>query len=645
MKKSSSTVSALEIYVSPNGRDANNGTKQAPYKTLEKARDAIRELKREGKLPKGGINVLLMGGDHVLTETFVLTPEDSGAKGSPVSYQSAPGEKAIITGARSIEGWKKLTEDVTGLTEQAKGNLFVAEIPKGWRFHYFYVNGVRQQVARWINDDNWHAYPIYRYDDAGINVGPEAPLEHLSGNGDVEMFFVPNEWWNILVTVRNVDPVKRTMDVETKNGVLPAKLTPDWMPHQYNLLNALCLLDQPGDWCVDSEAGRVYYWPPDGTMAGKKAFAPAPNLYNLVRFDGDPENGPSVRYVNFSGLTFSHTDRLEESKWPANWLKRNSESPDGAILMMGVENCEFKDNTILDVGACGLTLAYHVMHVKVVGNEIGRTGSCGIYLYGWGIGKLGVARDNLISRNNIYDVGTAPYWHAAGISLYSSSHNRISHNLVQNMPYAGISIVESMAKQAPPNPGTIKKGLWDADNSYEQFRFAELPQEGTLTPESVEEYLHSDNNTVERNIVYEYMNRLNDGSALYCWAVGINGVWRENIVARRHDTQRTDERAGTANGIYMDDETDQALVEGNLCWGPIGRAWFDNSHGWGAKPIAEMCENTEPPVVASADTSNHYRNNLGSIVEKPAGYDVLLGKIVQDVEKEGGWRGPFVLPT
>ncbi|MEI6083406.1 MAG: hypothetical protein WCS70_03805 [Verrucomicrobiota bacterium] len=26
----------------------------------------------------------------------------------------------------------------------------------------------------------------------------------------------------------------------------------------------------------------------------------------------------------------------------------------------------------------------------------------------------------------------------------------------------------------------------------------------------------------------------------------------------------------------MDDET--ANVEGNLCWGPAGQAWFDNSH-------------------------------------------------------------------
>ena len=41
------------FYVATNGSDENPGTKGKPFATLERARDAIRELKKAGKLPKG----------------------------------------------------------------------------------------------------------------------------------------------------------------------------------------------------------------------------------------------------------------------------------------------------------------------------------------------------------------------------------------------------------------------------------------------------------------------------------------------------------------------------------------------------------------------------------------------------------------
>ena len=39
-----------EIFVSPKGNDAHAGTKAQPFKSLEKARDAARKLKRDGKV-------------------------------------------------------------------------------------------------------------------------------------------------------------------------------------------------------------------------------------------------------------------------------------------------------------------------------------------------------------------------------------------------------------------------------------------------------------------------------------------------------------------------------------------------------------------------------------------------------------------
>ena len=68
-----------EIFVSPKGNDAHAGTKAQPFKSLEKARDAARTLKRDRK----GV-VWLRGGVYEREKAFELTSEDSGSAQKPV---------------------------------------------------------------------------------------------------------------------------------------------------------------------------------------------------------------------------------------------------------------------------------------------------------------------------------------------------------------------------------------------------------------------------------------------------------------------------------------------------------------------------------------------------------------------------------
>jgi len=63
----------LAYYVAIGGADTNPGTRELPFATLERARNVIRELKKEpGGLPSGGVTVLLGGGIHPRTSTFEL---------------------------------------------------------------------------------------------------------------------------------------------------------------------------------------------------------------------------------------------------------------------------------------------------------------------------------------------------------------------------------------------------------------------------------------------------------------------------------------------------------------------------------------------------------------------------------------------
>jgi hypothetical protein len=64
----------VELYISSHGGDGNPGTQDEPLRTLEAARDTIRQTKGDG-----GATVWLYGGRYHLTETFILDERDSGS--------------------------------------------------------------------------------------------------------------------------------------------------------------------------------------------------------------------------------------------------------------------------------------------------------------------------------------------------------------------------------------------------------------------------------------------------------------------------------------------------------------------------------------------------------------------------------------
>ncbi|MHC4116495.1 MAG: hypothetical protein ACYSWO_03200, partial [Planctomycetota bacterium] len=72
----------IELFVSPNGNDINPGTRAQPLKTIEAARDAVREADRNQKR-----TVWLRAGVYELDKPLVLTRDDSGSPGKPVAYR------------------------------------------------------------------------------------------------------------------------------------------------------------------------------------------------------------------------------------------------------------------------------------------------------------------------------------------------------------------------------------------------------------------------------------------------------------------------------------------------------------------------------------------------------------------------------
>jgi hypothetical protein len=679
----SCSLGAAEFHVSVKGVDSNPGTKDLPFATLARARDAVRSLKARSGLPEGGVDVFIHGGEYVLTETVELTPQDSGAPLRPIRYRAADGETPVFTSAQPIQGWRTLTDDTLALPATAKGKVWFAQISKGWRFHSFFVNGVVQQVARAPKSGlkDWRSWPKMvgapRITPEGMWVGvPDDLLTNLPGNGDVEVNFLPVEWWNTLPVLKRVEG----------NQVLLASRNPStWtMEGRYvgynahgemSFRNALAFLTQPGEWCVDSAAGRVYYWPPDGSMTGKTAAAP--KLCELLRLQGDdlmarsdqwrvkfdphgnrveastpalPYSSPSafeqvVHQVELRGLSFVCTDRLPEDHWPVDWLKRNCENPDGALFLQGVEECVIEDCVFHDCGAYAITLDHYAQQVSILKNDIARCGSGGIQANGYGPGTLDVNHHLIIRRNHIRATGL-DYMHSAAVTLFGSGYNDISLNWIADCPYAAVQICSANhvilnqpdAHDDPPTGGPAIDLQGDGTAQF-QLRSHELPlPTGRRDPadyDGVKRFLHSGGNWVARNVVDEFMTTLGDSGALYCWGVDHSTVWIENLMKRVHHRSEI-------WLLYPDDWAGRQLFEGNLGWasahGERGAYW-DHSHTSlpAARPGPMHSLNNKPAVSFDQMTLVWWRENVNAFPVCPDGFSERFATIAADADYEGGW--------
>ena len=100
-----------KLYVSPDGSDANRGTIESPLKTLEQARNQIRQLRSKGE--KQSFSVFLRGGIYRFEEPFVLYSEDSGSKEYPIIYQAYPDEKVVFSGSLPLQvEWKTYNDSI-----------------------------------------------------------------------------------------------------------------------------------------------------------------------------------------------------------------------------------------------------------------------------------------------------------------------------------------------------------------------------------------------------------------------------------------------------------------------------------------------------------------------------------------------------
>ena len=440
---------SVKFYVAPNGKDTWSGNwttpnasrTDGPFATLARARDAIRELKRHqgGKLQQP-ITVMVRGGTYFLNEPLEFTSKDSGSAGFPISYQAYWDEKPTISGGRPIKGWK--IETVNGKT---MWTVTLPEVQSGqWYFQQLWVNGQRRYRAR---------YPSRGYlQIQSIPAAEEKPWDQGQDNfqfyaGDLKAWssvsggeaVVMNRWVDSHLPIDRIDEARKTIYFTQKSRY---RLDSG---DAYYVENILEFFDTPGEWCLNKNTGKLYYYPMPGEDINK-LHAIAPVLVKVIICKGNSDTGEYVKHLKFRNLTFSHT----HWQLPSNMSSTEQSAPEvpGAIYGEVMQYCSFEKCTITHIGNYGIELSKGCQNNQISKCQIFDMGAGGVKLNSTLDGtprgsyndlSIPKTSNNKIIACRIHNGGRF-YHDAAGIWIGHSSNNRISKNHIHNFYYTGISV-------------------------------------------------------------------------------------------------------------------------------------------------------------------------------------------------------------
>lgn len=309
---------AGEIWISPKGSDFNDGTRQSPKATLTSALRQAREWRRtEDNRIQGGITIYMEGGTYAFHEPVFIRPEDSGTKESPTIIRSVGGEKVILSGGISINGWKK------------QGKVWVADVPvfngRPLDFRQLWVNGKKAVRARDVEDFE-KMNRICSVDEKNeILYVPAVSIRRLIDNkGNLKAKYaemVLHQMWCVAnLRIRSVEvqgdsaairfhqPESR---IQFEHPWPRPMVTTDGHNSAFYLTNARELQDVPGEWYHDIDARKVYYYPREGEKM-QEAEVIVPAVETLVRVEGTLDR--PVCHIRFEKITFSYTTWMRPSE-------------------------------------------------------------------------------------------------------------------------------------------------------------------------------------------------------------------------------------------------------------------------------------------------------------------------------------------
>lgn len=515
----------FDYYVSKNGSDTNDGTEEAPFLTIEKAAEAVRNTEKTGK---NGISICVSEGEYRVS-SLVFTKEDSGTKACPITYY-ADGN-AVLNGGVTLspESFSPVREypDIEKrLSAEAKEKVYVIDLTKepynltadDWGKIYaigsyntaakydgdyvgplyceLFVNDKRQTLARYPDTDFLLTEKVI---STGLGRETDGALTAVENwdeirNPQSDVYEVNSDLAKRIGSWESLDEVwmmgywkydwadASTLigDFNEETGVLSPKFVSTYGTKTgapYYFFNVLEELSTEGEWYLDREKGLLCLYAPENFS--EAVIDLSLSLDAIIKADAD--------YLTFDGFTVKGTRgdavRIQgNSNTVRNCLIKNVAG--NALIMTGYDN-----------------LAYN--------NEITHTGKGGIILDGGDRESL-TPGNNKADNNYIHDWSEIYLTYQPAVTL-GGVGNICSHNEMVNSPHEAIT--------------------WSGNNHI-----------------------------IEYNLIHDVCLLSDDAGAIYS---GRRWDWYGTII-RYNAIYNLGSGGHTPDGIYLDDALSGHEVYGNL---------------------------------------------------------------------------------
>ncbi len=439
----------MELYVATNGKDSNDGSKNAPFATIGGAAKVIATLRSK---MQGDIVVHVASGVYTITEPIVFTASNSGANGYRVIFRGDEDDKPVISGGVKVTGWTQ----VDGMDGVWSAPLDVADT------RTFYVNDNMAVRARseflYAGTKTYKATGSTTKSDGMIFSSRGFPK--MSNLSDVELVF-DSEWMHhrfpvsdILYNYNNVKyQIAIVMEQPVWNWVHDVLKPNDNDPGDtqgFYVENAIELLDEPGEFYYNKEEKRIYYMPFDKEdLNSAECYVGVSE--GLIRVEGTktaPVTGLTFENLQFkygawnevteTGMLTNQADNMEDP----SVSRRNSKSKQflGQFYAVWADDLTIRGCVFACLGSTAVAMPEGVTDSLIDGNVFKDISGVGISIgtdKNYSASTMPARID--ITNNVIRRIG-AEFRSSPAIIMYYVTGIRVMHNDIACTPYTGISL-------------------------------------------------------------------------------------------------------------------------------------------------------------------------------------------------------------
>jgi len=431
-----------EFYVSADGDDKNDGSKDAPFKTIDGAKAAIKKISDE---MTGDIIVNIASGYYQLDKTLEFNETDSGKNGYNIIYKGEDeNNPPLISGGQKITGW----------TKASNGLFWKAPVETDTFVRNLYVNGYPAIRARskysYVHAGDYDK-PNDKYGVNGFKVSAVNFPTNIIGEQDLETVW-PSEWTAQRALVLDTHTDGEYVYFEMEPVFWENRNTSTYLDTGYTfwIENSFALLDEPGEFYYNKEEKYIYYYPYEQEdMQTADVFIG--ELEGLVNINGK-DLDHRVENITFENLEFRYSVWDDASIYglrtrQSDYLSMKFSDIPTTVTPTHIElnrtkNVDFVNSRFACLGAAGIGLLEAVEDTDITGNIFRDISATAILISKqehYTADQYPNMVKNITIKNNVFTRNACEYLASHNIFLLYARNVLIDHNTFLNSPYSSVS--------------------------------------------------------------------------------------------------------------------------------------------------------------------------------------------------------------